>query len=233
MIPGEHKKLEELSEDQKLEISEAAKYDYLVASCNYGSDFHRDKQVIRTTKELGHVSVVYSQIISWGGKQDRPFKVLDVGSGPGGCMSWLIAQGVDAYGVDISKEFIKISQSNFPEIRGKVFKGNAKKLKRFSDSSFDLVQHLDGMEHIPKEWEEDCLKEAVRVSRQYVVHEIACEDAWADGGCINNGFSAAHINVKTSEEWLRFYESHSSSLNYKIIAKYLTKEYLAVILKKV
>ena len=45
-------------------------------------------------------------------------------------------------------------------------------MERVEDSFFDLVCHLDGMEHIPAVWEKACLKEAIRVSKKYVFYEI-------------------------------------------------------------
>jgi ubiquinone/menaquinone biosynthesis C-methylase UbiE len=200
----------------ELEKHEQEKYNCLVTNCDYGRDYTRESQISRISQYLEKVSETYIKILSELKEKDT-FKVLDGGCGPGGVMEWLRKEyGANVYGIDISEEFIKMVQLNFPLLKN-LHVGNAKNMKMFGDNSFDLVQHLDGMEHIPTEWEHDCLKEAVRVSKKYVFYENACQDSEADKWAKESGFTASHINIKNGNEWLKFYTDNSSKYNYEIL----------------
>ena len=228
------KKPRKLSKEEfdTLEKEEREKYNYVVNEKGYGSDYDRKVQIERMVGGLGDVSVAYLNILSEL-KKKNSFKVLDIGSGPGGVMAWLFSEhGADVYGIDISDAFVKSAKSNFPFLENN-FVGNASNMHMFEDNSFDLVQHLDGMEHIPVEWEEDCLKEAVRVSNKYVFYENACEDAYADSWMSEKDYTKAHINIKSPNEWLQFYKSHAEELGYEIIHTYHdSSTHQAVILRK-
>tara|TARA_R110002167_G_scaffold318993_1_gene524701 strand:+ start:3690 stop:5420 length:1731 start_codon:yes stop_codon:yes gene_type:complete len=205
-----------INHTNSLELLEKEKYNYFVTKKGYGSDFERIKQIERIKNDLGDVSVGFKNILSEL-KEGGEFKVLDIGSGPGGVMSWLQKEcGADVYGVDISEEFVKKSKEHFPSLEN-VFVANASDMNMFEDNSFNLVCHLDGMEHIPRVWEKSCLKEAIRVSKKYIFYEIACEDAYADGWSKEQGFTPAHINIKEPSEWIQFFKKHSEEFNYDII----------------
>ena len=218
-----------------LELEERRKYNNFVEFHNYGSDKYREKQVDRMCHSLGKVSERYVRILS-SLTQDTN-KVLDIGSGPGGVMNWLSTHvSADVYGVDISDNFVNTLKANFPNLDpNKVFVCNARDLSIFEDFKFHIVQHCDGMEHIPDVWEVDCLKEAVRVSSRYIFYETstgdATADAWATRGYTYEG---AHVNIKTGEEWLEFYKNHSEDLCYDIKDHYTNPEEnsFAIILEK-
>ena len=232
-----------------LELEERRKYNNFVEFHNYGSDKYREKQVDRICHSLGKVSERYVRILSsmmllkeidplriLKRTQDNN-KVLDIGSGPGGVMNWLSTyMSADVYGIDISDNFVNTLKANFPNLDpNKVFVCNARDLSIFEDSKFHIVQHCDGMEHIPDVWEVDCLKEAVRVSSRYIFYETstgdATADAWATRGYTYEG---AHVNIKTGEEWLDFYKKHSEDMCYDIKDHYTNPEEnsFAIILEK-
>lgn len=215
--------------DEKLEILERKKYDYLVKKEDYGIDYKRESQIERVGSGLEKVSEEYMRILS----SNSEVAALDIGSGPGGVMKWLLDNGVDAYGIDISKSFVKQSKKNFPELEKRVFFGNARNMNMFNDNSFELVQHLDGMEHIPERWEQDCLKEAVRVSKKYIVYETACADASMDYHSVRKGFGPVHINIKTPKEWIGFYNSNTERYGYKITTTCELEESIGIILEKI
>jgi len=221
-----------MTRDEELEKEEKEKYNYVVNKKGYGSDYERKKQIKRMVGSLEDVSVSYLNILSELKGKDS-FKVLEIGSGPGGVMAWLFSEhGADVYGIDISDAFVEYAKSKFPFLENN-FVGNASNMHMFEDNSFDLVQHLDGMEHIPVEWEEDCLKEAVRVSNKYIFYENACQDAYADLWMSEKDYTKAHINIKSPSEWTDFYKSHAEELNYEIINRYEhSSEYQAIILRK-
>ena len=205
--------------DEELEISERKKYNYFVTEKSYGSDFRRGKQIRRMVEELGQVSVGFLNILSELKHKDT-FKVLDIGSGPGGVMAWFdLEHGADVYGIDISDVFVEHAKNHFPYLEN-ILVGNANNMHMFEDDTFDLVCHLDGMEHIPEVWERDCLKEAIRVSKKYVFYEIACSPSVADLWAKEKGLTEAHINIKHPDQWLSFYENHAKEFNYQITHKH-------------
>ena len=202
--------------DEELEISEREKYNYFVTKKGYGSDFKRKKQINKITNHLGEVSKGFLNTLEEL-KQKDIFKVLDIGSGPGGVMNWFKEEhGADVYGIDISDAFVDVAKSNFPDLKN-ICVGNANNMHMFEDNTFDLVCHFDGMEHIPVVWEEDCLKEAIRVSKKYLFHETACEDALADHWALTVNHTKAHINIKSPDEWLSFYKDNAKKFNYEIM----------------
>lgn len=63
--------------------------------------------------------------------------------------NWFINQGFDYYGIDISKEVVKLARKNFKELVGKNnFRvGDVRKIP-FKDDSFDVVFSFGTIEHI-------------------------------------------------------------------------------------
>jgi len=221
--------------NDNLEEEERKKYNHFVSNHSYGSDKHRESATRRVCNDLGAVSKLYVDILEGFKDKDIKSKVLDIGSGPGGVMAWLQDfSNVEAYGVDISDEFVKTLRANFPHLTN-THVCNANDLSIFEDDTFELVQHLDGLEHIPVEWELDCLKEAVRVSKKYIVYEIATEDALADSWAKDGSYTydAAHINLKKPEEWYSFFKDHSSKLGFNVVESFEGNNPCAFILEKV
>ena len=202
--------------DDSLESLEKQKYDHFVTDRKYGQDTERWKQINKITNDLGEVSDGFKGIIIEL-KDANEFKVLDIGFGPGGVMNWFKQEhGADVYGIDISEQFRNEAKENFPDLEN-LFVSNANNLNVFEDSFFDLVCHLDGMEHIPAVWEKACLKEAIRVSKKYVFYEIACDSSVADGWSQQERFTPAHINIKQPSQWVEFFHKHSKEFDYDII----------------
>jgi len=87
----------------------------------------------------------------------------------------------------------------------------------FPDNFFDLVVHLDGMEHIPAEIEEKTFVEEYRVSKKYVYHQIATHSVARDKDWIAKGLGAIHINLKTPEEWKLWFDKMSFLYRMKVL----------------
>lgn len=87
-------------------------------------------------------------------------KILDVGCGAGGFTGLLkkIRPDLDIYGVDISKNAIKIAKKDFPKVKFSV--GTSYKLP-FRDNFFDAAIMRQILEHV--EYPEKALKELKRV----------------------------------------------------------------------
>ncbi|MDP2649504.1 MAG: class I SAM-dependent methyltransferase [bacterium] len=75
--------------------------------------------------------------------------VLDIGCGRGEISSYCVQRGSKAYGIDYSKDAIKIAKKTFNKVNFKIM--DASKLQ-FKDHFFDKIILLDFVEHIyPKE----------------------------------------------------------------------------------
>ena len=102
----------------------------------------------------------------------------------------------------------------------------------FEDNSYDVVQHIDGLEHIPVEWEYDVLKEEVRVAKNYIFHANAMDTASLDVIANSNGFTNVHINIKSEEQWDDFYGCYRSDFNYSRVFKEIWNGTYYIVLKK-
>lgn len=74
-----------------------------------------------------------------------PKKVLDVGCGIGKLVDELRKLGIDAYGIEFSRDFINLSPCKDYIIEGNIFDLNQK----FDENSFDVVICMEVLEHIP------------------------------------------------------------------------------------
>lgn len=97
-----------------------------------------------------------------------PTKVLDVGCGTGQLIRSLRSFGVDAYGVEISKDALEMVD---PDIRQYVKYGDITDLP-YKDNEFDLVVTYDVLEHIDKGKLQKAISEMARVSSKYVLNKI-------------------------------------------------------------
>jgi 2-polyprenyl-3-methyl-5-hydroxy-6-metoxy-1,4-benzoquinol methylase len=151
---------------------------------------------------------------------------LEVGLGAGEIIKHFHKESVNYCGVDISDyvvdELVKLGL-------------NAKQMSShdltLDNETYDVVQHLDGLEHIPVKWELDTLKEELRVSKKYVFHSNAMGDAYLDTISKQHGFDALHINIKNEQQWDEFYQ-FNTDLGYNILLKDVTPDTYRIILEK-
>ena len=152
---------------------------------------------------------------------------LDVGVGAGTVLKYLHDSGLEYLGIDISDEMIKKLSKH--GLNCKVI--SCHDMAQIADESYDVVQHLDGMEHIPLEWETLALKEQVRISRQYIFYANAMCGAHLDNLTIKQGLGPVHINIKDAQGWTKFYQQNTS-LGYKIQYIDVHNDTFFIILKK-
>ena len=95
--------------------------------------------------------------------RDGVASVLDLGCGDGLLLSFLKENGITGKGLDISEEGVEKAKSK--GLDASVFDFNEK--LPFPDGIFDVVVSLDVLEHLYDP--ENLIKEAVRVSKQYLV----------------------------------------------------------------
>lgn len=150
---------------------------------------------------------------------------LDVGCGKGNFYDYFTKiYGTKIKGIDLSESAVK----SRPDLD--LIVGNAADIK-FSDNSFDIVYHLDGMEHIPVEWELQVLKEEVRVAKKFIIHQTHMGKSVEDDELISKGMTPLHINIKNIQKWEKFYEDNKN-LGYEIYHISKLSNHASVILQK-
>ncbi len=94
-------------------------------------------------------------------------KILDIGCGDGLLLSALAKNGVTGFGVDVSEEGARKCREKGLDVSVVDITTYA---LPFKDGSFDTVVMLDVLEHVYAP--EELLKEAVRVSKKYVIISV-------------------------------------------------------------
>ncbi|MEI7640944.1 MAG: class I SAM-dependent methyltransferase [bacterium] len=92
-------------------------------------------------------------------------KVLEVGAGTGRYVKYLNDIGVDACGIEYTKENVKNAILRCPEISEKMLEGDAGALP-YADNSFETVLFMISFEYIKDH--ERALREALRVAKTQV-----------------------------------------------------------------
>jgi len=164
----------------------------------------------------------------WNGFIDEMYSFLEVGLGAGENIKYFHSLNLEYCGIDISDYLV----DELSELGLNVKHMSCHEMS-FDDNSFDVVQHLDGMEHIPVEWEDKCLSEEVRVSKKYILYANAMGDAYLDSISKSSGYDEVHINIKDEEGWDNFYESNSKKYGYVIFHKEIHSNTYYIILKKI
>lgn len=96
--------------------------------------------------------------------------ILDVGCARGGLLKELLGKGdLDYYGVDISKNMIKLNKTQFPKHSWKV--GGIDNLP-VEDNSFDMVVCANVLTHVERDNINKAVSECFRVSKQHVLLRI-------------------------------------------------------------
>lgn len=122
------------------------------------------------------------------GKLDK--KILDIGAGTGRYSVALAEEGYDVTAVELVKYNLGILKSKNSTV--KAYQGNALKLKRFADDTFDVTLLFGPMYHLHT-WEEQkkALAEASRVTKKDGVILVAyCMNEYS---VLTYGFKEGHI----------------------------------------
>jgi len=131
--------------------------------------------------------------------------VLDVGCSHGEGLKYLKSHGKTVYGIDVSETAIKRAQNK--GINAKVC--SATNID-YPDNLVDLVISTDVIEHLYPEDQEKCFKEIFRISKKYVILNIANTP---EGNSYYNKLQSVgaknipkhlHLTVRTYNDWIKF-----------------------------
>lgn len=121
--------------------------------------------------------------------------ILDVGCAWGKTLNYWKKKNVPAVGVDVSPKIVRRCNNNDLEAH----LASATDLSMFDDNQFDLYMSTDVYEHLREEDMEAAIKEAIRVTRRYVL--IRAHPVPDKRGTL-------HLTLWTSDKWREFFESY-------------------------
>ncbi len=132
-------------------------------------------------------------------REREEIKILDIGAGTGRYSVPLSEAGYDVTAVELVKHNLGILKSKGSAV--KAYQGNALKLKRFADETFDLTLLFGPMYHLfKKEDKLQALKEAARVTKQDGIIMVAyCMNEY---GVLTYAFKEKHILECVQQERL-------------------------------
>ncbi|MBO5152842.1 MAG: methyltransferase domain-containing protein [Eubacterium sp.] len=125
-----------------------------------------------------------------GNRHTEPLRIIDIGAGTGRYSVALAAEGYDVTAVELVKYNLGILKQKGANV--KAYQGNALKLKRFADNSFDLTLLFGPMYHLHSDEDQiQALSEAKRVTRPGGIIMVAY--VMNDYSVIKYGFMEDHI----------------------------------------
>jgi len=123
-------------------------------------------------------------------KENHEITVLEVGAGTGRYCGEIAKEGYDVSAVELVKYNLGILKKNYPMVNA--FQGNACKLKRFEDNSFDMTLLFGPMYHLyTTEDKVKALSEAKRVTKDNGIILVAY--LMNEYSVIMYGFREGHV----------------------------------------
>ena len=104
--------------------------------------------------------------------QFNPKTLLDVGCGTGELVHNLRTLGVDARGLEISKEALELAR---PDVKPFLKQGDIMNIP-FEKNSVDMVVSFDVLEHIERSKLQKAVNETVRVAKKQILHKIFTQE---------------------------------------------------------
>ena len=134
----------------------------------------------------------------------NPKNCLDIGCGTGHLVNALRRFGIDAHGLEISKEALSLAET---DIKPFLKQGDIVNIP-YKDEAFDLVLSFDVLEHVERGNIRKAIDETIRVSRKYILHKIYTrENVWIR---ILHAKDYSHVSVFTKKFWQRLFFEHES-----------------------
>ncbi|RJP75623.1 MAG: class I SAM-dependent methyltransferase [Desulfobacteraceae bacterium] len=107
---------------------------------NYRKDLHKGKI------QRGNFQATIQFLIDWKHLLQGK-RILEIGCGAGHLTDYLLKNGFDAFGIDISKDLINYAQTTY--LHKKYILMDAQQIA-LPDNSFDIVLSFDVLEHLPR-----------------------------------------------------------------------------------
>lgn len=136
-------------------------------------------------------------------------KVLDIGCAKGYMVYDFVNQGIDAYGLDISNYAIGCSP---PEIRYRLYEGNAKDLSIFYNKEFDLVISINTIHCLGENDLRQSVREIQRIGKKaYVTVDSYRNDEEKERML---QWIVAGRTVKSTNEWIKLFQEEGYTGDY-------------------
>lgn len=150
--------------------------------------FNEDKRLLRRHGQVEYITSM-KYIHQYLEKMEQP-KILDVGAGTGRYSVALSEEGYDVTAVELVKYNLGILKKKGSNV--KAYQGNALRLKRFEDESFDLVLLFGPMYHLYTFKDKvQALSEAKRVVKKGgIIMSAYCMNEY---GVLTYGFKENHV----------------------------------------
>jgi uridylate kinase len=129
----------------------------------------------------------------------NPKTLVDVGCGTGELVRNLRILGVDAKGLEISKDALELAR---PEVRPFLIEGDITNIP-LKSASTDMVVTYDVLEHIERSKLQKAVNETVRVAKKQILHKIFTQE-----NSIINVFHSedpSHVSVFSQGFWDRLF----------------------------
>ncbi len=153
---------------------------FKIDSSYYNREYYLKKTGLKFVIKQGIIDKLIKKITYWYRALIikfylNPKTVLDVGCGTGELVRILRKLSIDAYGLEISKDAISLSND---DVKPYLKLGDIVNIP-YSDNNFDLVVSFDVLERLEREKIEKAVKETIRVSKKYILHKIyTIENLW-------------------------------------------------------
>lgn len=131
--------------------------------------------------------------------QFNPKTLLDIGCGTGQLVCKLRRLGVDARGLELSRDALELAND---EVKPFLKQGNMEKLP-YENNTFDMVTSFDVLEHIERSKLQKVVNESVRVAKKMVLHKIYTQENKFLH--IFHGDDPSHISVFSHGFWERLF----------------------------
>ncbi len=149
----------------------------------------------------------YKQVFDYLGKTVPGLKIADIGVGTGHILRVAVEKGLEAYGVDISSEAVRISRQNVPSAKLEVAPGE--KLP-FQDNFFDYVVCFGSLEHFIDM--DKGISEMMRIAKRGAIFMIVVPNQNYFLWKLRGEFGTKQRNLKETlmdySEWKGFLENH-------------------------
>jgi len=143
----------------------------------------------RTTRSKKHI---IKFIIFLKGNIEKNIKWLDIGCGSGHLVRDAIEEGIDAYGVDVSKYAVENAV-----VKDRVSYGSMEEIP-FGNEFFNVISAIDVIEHVNPENVEEALSETFRVLKPHGLLILTTPNPYHVGDWVHD---LTHVCVRPPKFW--------------------------------